>query len=82
MSYILSVIVQMGKCFMMRKTHLQNNLQCRLINRRALANVVTSAIILSAVSVMGVAMMWWSNSNLAIQKQEIEGKVAQRNRKV
>ena len=56
----------------MHKTHLRNNKQYGLINRRALTNVVTSAIILSAVSIMGVMMLAWSNSNLATQKQEIE----------
>jgi len=43
-----------------------------LNNRRALANVVTSAIILSAVSIMGAMMLGWSNSSLATQKQVIE----------
>lgn len=56
----------------MHKTPLRNNTRYRLNNRRALANVVTSAIILSAVSIMGVMMLGWSNSSLAIQKQEIE----------
>ena len=55
----------------MRKTYWKNN-YCNLINRRALANVVTSAIILSAVSIMGVMMLGWSNSSLATQKQSIE----------
>ena len=56
----------------MPKIHLRNNKQNHLINRRALANVVTSAIILSAVSIMGVMMLGWSNSSLATQKQAIE----------
>lgn len=56
----------------MHKTPLRNNTRYRLNNRRALANVVTSAIILSAVSIMGVMMLGWSNSSLATQKQEIE----------
>ena len=55
----------------MHKTQLRNK-QYRLNNRRALANVVTSAIILSAVSIMGVMMLGWSNSSLATQKQAIE----------
>lgn len=55
----------------MSKIYLKNN-QHYLINRRALANAVTSAIILSAVSIMGVMMLAWSNSSLAVQKQEIE----------
>ena len=55
----------------MSKIYLKNN-QRHLLNRRALANAVTSAIILSAVSIMGVMMLAWSNSSLTIQKQEIE----------
>lgn len=56
----------------MPKISFRNNSQCLLISRRAIANVVASAIVLSAVSIMGAAMLGWSNSNLAIQKQEIE----------
>lgn len=55
----------------MSQTHFRSKRHC-LIPRRALANVVTSAIILSAVSIMGVMMLAWSNTSLAIQKQEIE----------
>lgn len=55
----------------MSKTHLKNKTP-HLNNRRALANAVTSAIILSAVSIMGVMMLAWSNSSLSVQKQEIE----------
>jgi len=39
---------------------------------RAIASVVTSAIILSAVSVLGVMLLGWSNTSLLQQKQEIE----------
>jgi hypothetical protein len=56
----------------MYNTQLGNIRQHRLIKRRALASVVTSAIILSAVSIMGVMMLAWSNTSLATQKQEIE----------
>ncbi len=55
----------------MPKTNFRNK-KSSLLNRRALANVVTSAIILSAVSVMGAMMLGWSNSSLATQKQAIE----------
>ena len=51
---------------------LLTNKQYNLMNRRALANVVTSAIILSAVSIMGAMMLAWSSSSLNTQKQEIE----------
>ena len=56
----------------MFKRYLRNIPYHHLIKRRALASVVTSAIILSAVSIMGVMMLAWSNSSLATQKQEIE----------
>jgi hypothetical protein len=56
----------------MHKTYQRNNKKYNLINRRALVNVVTSAIILSAVSIMGVMILGWSNSSLATQKQAIE----------
>ena len=39
--------------------------------RRAIANVVTSGIILSAVSIMGVMMLGWSQTNIATQQQEM-----------
>lgn len=38
---------------------------------RAIANVVTSGIILSAVSIMGVMMLGWSQTNIATQQQEM-----------
>ena len=40
--------------------------------KRGLATVVTSAIILSAVSIMGVMMLSWSNSTLLAKQMEIE----------
>lgn len=54
------------------KSDFKNKTRNHCKNRRAIANVVTSAIVISAVSILGVAMLGWSNSNLAIQKQEIE----------
>jgi hypothetical protein len=50
---------------------LQNNKRHRLNKRRALASVVTSAIVLSAVSIMGVMLLGWSQTSIANQKQEI-----------
>jgi hypothetical protein len=38
---------------------------------RVIANVVTSGIILSAVSIMGVMMLGWSQTSIAEQKQEM-----------
>ena len=40
--------------------------------RRGLATVVTTAIILSAVSIMGVMMLTWSNTTFLSQQQELE----------
>ena len=44
----------------------------RIKIRRGIANVVTSAIILSAVSIMGVMMLAWSQTSMLEQKIEIE----------
>jgi len=46
--------------------------QSKIKFRRGLASVVTSAIILSAVSIMGVMMLAWSQTSISTQKQEIE----------
>jgi hypothetical protein len=48
------------------------NYRQRLITRRALADVVTGAIILAAVSIMGVMMLGWSNSTFLAQQIELE----------
>ncbi len=44
----------------------------RIKIRRGIANVVTSAIILTAVSIMGVSMLAWSQTSMLEQKMEIE----------
>ncbi len=46
--------------------------QTRTKIRRGIANVVTSAIILTAVSIMGVTMLAWSQTSMLEQKMEIE----------
>jgi len=56
----------------MYKTHIINHKRHYLITRRALSNIVTSAIILSAVSIMGVMMLAWSTNSLTLQKQQLE----------
>ena len=50
------------------------NRSCRQSSRkhRAIANVVTSGIILASVSIMGVAMLGWSQTNIATQQQEMD----------
>jgi len=40
-------------------------------NRRGLASIVTSGIILSAVSIMGVMMLGWSQTSISEQKREM-----------
>ena len=46
--------------------------QTRIRIRRGISTVVTSAILLSAVSIMGVMMVAWSSSSMSEQKMEIE----------
>ncbi len=41
-------------------------------SKRGLSNVVTSAILLSAVAVMGAMVVSWSNSNLSSHQQTLE----------
>jgi len=43
----------------------------RVVSHRGLASVVTSAIILSAVSIMGVMMLGWSQTSISEQKKEM-----------
>ncbi len=43
-----------------------------LCSKRAIATIVTSAIILSSVSILGVFMLAWSNTSFLQQKMEIE----------
>ena len=44
----------------------------RIKIRRGIANVVTSAILLSAVSIMGIMMLAWANTSMLEQRAEIE----------
>lgn len=41
------------------------------MSRRGLASIVTSGIILSAVSIMGVMLLGWSQTSINEQKQEM-----------
>ena len=43
----------------------------KISSHRGLASVVTSAIILSAVSIMGVMLLGWSQTSISEQKQEM-----------
>jgi hypothetical protein len=44
----------------------------RIKIRRGIANIVTTAIILTAVSIMGAMMLVWSQTSMLEQKMEIE----------
>jgi len=46
--------------------------QTRIRIRRGLSTVVTSAIMLAAVSIMGTMMLIWSQTSMTEQKMEIE----------
>ncbi|MCV0400659.1 MAG: hypothetical protein K5777_01565 [Nitrosopumilus sp.] len=50
---------------------MKNNSISRNNYRRGLASIVTSGIILSAVSIMGVMMLGWSQTSINEQKQEM-----------
>ena len=46
--------------------------QPRIKIRRGIANIVSTAILLSAVSIMGVMMLAWANGSMLEQRMEIE----------
>lgn len=50
--------------------------------RRALSSIVTGAILLSAVSVMGIAIVSWANSNLASHQTELDETFAANHNKI
>ena len=50
--------------------------------RRALSAVVTGAILLSAVSVMGITIVAWANSNLQTHQTELDQTFADNHNKI
>jgi archaellum component FlaF (FlaF/FlaG flagellin family) len=50
--------------------------------RRALSGIVTSAILLSAVSVMGIMIVFWANSNLQTHQAELDQTFADNHNKI
>jgi archaellum component FlaF (FlaF/FlaG flagellin family) len=46
-------------------------------HRKGLASVVTSAILLSSVAILGVGLVGWSNSNLLSHQQNLENTFTQ-----
>lgn len=54
-------------------TNLKNKCSSRYHRRRGLATVVTGAIMLSAVAILGTGTVSWANSNL-VTHQEVLGK--------
>ena len=59
----------MGKCFVSSKT---SKKRTHCVHRRGLATVVSTIIIMSSVSIIGVFALGWSNSHMQNQKEEIE----------
>ncbi|PIW33386.1 MAG: hypothetical protein COW27_00950 [Nitrosopumilales archaeon CG15_BIG_FIL_POST_REV_8_21_14_020_37_12] len=43
-----------------------------ITHRRALASIVTSAILLSSIAMLGVGLVGWSNSNLLSHQRDLE----------
>ncbi|MFB5625954.1 MAG: hypothetical protein ACE5RQ_04185 [Nitrosopumilus sp.] len=50
--------------------------------RRALSSVVTGAILLSAVSIMGLMIVTWANSNLQTHQAELDQTFADNHNKI
>jgi archaellum component FlaF (FlaF/FlaG flagellin family) len=50
--------------------------------RRALSSVVTGALLLSAVSVMGITIITWANSNLQTHQAELDQVFADNHNKI
>ena len=46
--------------------------------RRALSTVVSSAILISAVAIMGVMLVGWSNTNLFTKQAELESSFSEK----
>lgn len=44
----------------------------KIVRRRALASIVTSAILLSSIAILGVGLVGWSNSNLLSHQKNLE----------
>lgn len=44
----------------------------KFVRRRALSSIVTSAILLSSIAIMGVGLVGWSNSNLMGHQKTLE----------
>ncbi|AFS80847.1 hypothetical protein NKOR_04805 [Candidatus Nitrosopumilus koreensis AR1] len=44
----------------------------KFVRRRALASIVTSAILLSSIAILGAGLVGWSNSNLLSHQKNLE----------
>ena len=58
-----------------------NRMKSRFI-KRGLSTVVTGAIMLSAVSIMGTTMLSWSNTNLFSHLQSLESSFSDKNNRL
>ncbi len=71
MSYILAIINYFSMNSLLRNRMNGNSSNTRIHYRRGIANVVSSAILLSAVSIMGAMLLGWSQSSMNEQKIEM-----------
>lgn len=71
--YILGVIGGLSKF---------NQLPGHRKARRGLSTIVTSAILLSAVSVLGIGIIGWANTNLATHQTELDEMFATNHNKI
>ena len=53
-----------------QKSYLSKKISTK--NRRALSTVVSTAIIMSSIAIMGTVLVGWSNSNLFTQQAQLE----------
>lgn len=49
----------------------------KFASRRGLASIVTSAILLSSIAILGVGLVGWSNSNLNSHQKDLENTFSQ-----
>ncbi|NIP61373.1 MAG: hypothetical protein GWN01_14105 [Nitrosopumilaceae archaeon] len=49
----------------------------KITHRRGLASIVTSAILLSSIAILGVGLVGWSNSNLNSHQNNLENTFSQ-----
>ena len=63
-------------------SNLKNRLLSHCHRRRGLATIVSTAIMLSAVGVMGTTAVSWSNSNLVTHQETLEQSYSEKTNKI